>query len=219
LRERLRTHPLLLAAAALVSASPLAAQDRPEDYHVENLAFQGAGVFLFGLVPARSEPTLGAQLRVDLGEVAPSLRIAPSLTYWGSEYRDSELEELARRVEALCERGGSPCPGIDLGEVRVSDLSLGVDAQYLWTTSLGVEPYAGAGVSLHLLNGSGDLIEDTFVEDILDGITPGVSAHAGIEIPLASGLRLHGELRAELAGSASWLGAGVGALWHVGGRP
>jgi hypothetical protein len=201
--------------ATLLACSPLAAQDRIEDYDVSRLGFRGFGAFAYGVVPRRSEPTLGVQLRADLGEIAPSLRIAPSLSFWASEYRESELEQLADRVEALCERGGSPCPGIDVGQVEVSDLSLDIDAQYLWTTSLGVEPYAGAGVSLHLLNGSGDLIEDTFVEDILDGIVPGVSAHAGIEIPFGA-LRLHGELRGVLAGSASSVGAGVGAMWVVG---
>jgi hypothetical protein len=204
---------------ALLLAGPLSAQGRPEDYHPENLRFGGIGAFGYGVLPTRSEATLGVQLRADLGEIAPSLRIAPWIAGWQSDYRRSELDELEDRVEALCDRGGSPCPGVDLGEVGVRDLSLGVDAQYLWTTSLGVEPYAGAGVALHLVNGSGDLIEDTFVEDILDGIAPGVNAHAGIELPLAGGLRLHGELRGELAGSASWLGAGVGGMWRVGGRP
>jgi len=207
----------LSLAGTLLAGAPLCAQDRIEDYDVSRLGLRGVGVFGFGLIPTRSEPTIGVQLRVDLGEVAPSLRIAPSLTFWQSEYRDSELDDLAARVEALCDRGGSACPGIDLGKVEVRDLSLDLDAQYLWTTSLGVEPYAGAGVSLHLLNGSGDLIEDTFVEDILDGIVPGVGAHAGIEIPLGS-LRLHGELRGTLAGSASSVAAGIGGMWTIGGR-
>lgn len=204
-----------LLIALLLPAGAAAAQDRASDYDPANLYFRGMGGMAYGLVPARSEPALGVQLRVDLGELAPSLRLVPALTFWASEYRESEMEELGDRVEALCERGGSPCPGLDLGQVEVSDLSLEVDAQYLWTTSLGIEPYAGAGVGLHLLNGSGDLIEDTFVEDILDGITPGVNAHAGIELPLGA-LRLHGELRGTLAGSASWVGAGVGAVWGVG---
>ena len=212
-KRRLRAGTVILAT---LLASPLAAQDRIEDYDINRLGFRGLGAFGFAVVPTRSEPTLGLQLRADLGEIAPSLRIAPSLTFWASEYRESELDELSDRVEALCDRGGSPCPGIDLGQVEVSDLSLDVDAQYLWTTSLGVEPYAGAGVSLHLLNGSGDLIEDTFVEDILDGIAPGIGAHAGIEIPLGA-LRLHGELRGTLAGSASSVAAGIGGTWRVGG--
>ena len=211
-----RTILALLAVASLPLAAP--AQDQVSDYDVTNLYFRGAGVMVYAALPARSEVVPAVQLRVDLGEVAPSLRVVPAVTYWSSEYQESELEEVARRVEALCERGGSPCPGIDLGDVRIADLSLEVDAQYLWTTSVGFEPYTGAGVGLHLLNGSGDLIRETFVEDILDGITPGVNVHAGVELPLGA-LRLHGELRGTLAGSASWLGAGLGGVWHVtGGR-
>lgn len=204
--------PVLLAATA-----PLPAQRAASAYDPANLSLRGVGGMAFGLVPARSDPAVGVQFRADLGELAPSLRIVPVITFWASQYRESEVLELARRVEALCERGGSPCPGLDPGEVEVSDLSLEVDAQYLWTTSIGLEPYAGVGVGLHLLNGSGDLIDDTFVEDILDGIAPGVSAHAGIELPLSSALRIHGEARGALAGSASWAGIGLGGAWRVGG--
>lgn len=212
----MRRSPLLGALLAL-GALPLAAQDQVSDYDPANLYFRGMGGMAYWVAPSRSEPTVGVQLRVDLGELAPAVRVVPSVTFWKSEFRDSELEELGDRVEALCERGGSPCPGIDLGEVEVADLSLEVDAQYLWTTAAGIEPYAGAGVGIHLLDGSGDLIADTFVEDMLDGIAPGVNAHAGIELPLGA-LRLHGELRGTLAGNASWIGAGVGGVWTVGGR-
>ena len=83
-------------------------------------------------------------------------------------------------------------------------------------TRLVVGPRSTLEIETYLLNGSGDLIRETFVEDILDGITPGVNVHAGVELPLGA-LRLHGELRGTLAGSASWLGAGLGGVWHVAG--
>ena len=207
-----RLTPLLLLSSLIALAAPLGAQ-RPEDYDYDNLALTGLGVHLFGLVPARSEATLGLQFRADLGELGPNVRIAPSVTFWSTSIRDSEVRDIADRIEAACERAGSPCTGVSLGEVKLSDLSIDVDAHYLWTTDFGVEPYAGIGAGLHLVNGSGDFIEDTFVEDVLDAITPGFNVMAGLEIPLGPSLRLQTEARGVLVSNARWVGVAVGGAW------
>lgn len=216
--------PLALFALAALLPRDAGAQ-RPEDYDYENLAFRGLGAFVYAVIPARAEAAPGLQIRADLGEIGPNVRIVPSLTFWESELREGEVGEMEDRIEAACERSGSPCPGIDLGTVELSDLSLDVDAHFLFTTDFGVEPYAGLGAGVHLVNGSGEFIEDTFVEDVLDAITPGLNAMAGVEIPLGP-LVLQGELRGVLASNARWLGAGVGIQWSfdgaapgAGGRP
>jgi opacity protein-like surface antigen len=207
--RRLFILPALLAAFA---ASPARAQDW-EQYDYTNLAFSGGGVFLYGILPAHDEPALALQVRADLGLLGPAVRIVPSVTFWSSDVKESEIARVEDRVEEACERGGAPCPGIDLGEVSVSDLSIDVDAHFLWTTSYGVEPYAGLGVGIHLVNGRGDIVEGTFVEDVLDAISPGVNAMAGLELPLGPSLRLHGELRGMVAGNVRWIGAGVGGMF------
>ncbi|HEX8431185.1 MAG TPA: hypothetical protein VF625_07850 [Longimicrobium sp.] len=214
----------LLVIFLLACAGRAAAQG---GYDYDNLAFRGVGAFAFSVVPARSEATVGLQLRGDLGLLGPQVRIAPSVTFWTTRLQQEEVGRVARRLEALCEADGASCPGIELGEVRLSDLSLDMDAHYLWTTAFGIEPYAGLGAGLHLVNGGGEFIDDTFVEDILDAITPGLNAMAGIELPLGRSLRLHGEVRAVLAGGANWIGAGVGGTFTfptprpqaAGGRP
>jgi opacity protein-like surface antigen len=113
-------------------------------------------------------------------------------------------------VEEVCEAAGSPCAGVELGEVQLSDLSLDLDARYIARRWGPLEPYAGAGAGLHLVNGGGGFIDNTFVEDILDAITPGINAMTGVQLPLGRGLRLHGELRGVVAGGANWIGAGLG---------
>jgi len=207
---------LSLTIFALGAASPAAAQ-RPEDYDYENLAFRGLGVWVFGVLPARSETALALQVRADLGELGPNVRISPSITFWSSRIRDGELRKMEDRFENACERAGTPCPGIDLGEVKLSDLSIDVDAQFLFTTDFGIEPYAGLGAGVHLVNGRGDFIDDTFVEDVLDAITPGLNAMAGIEIPFGPALRLQAEARAVLASNVRSIGLGVGGAWTFGG--
>ncbi len=200
----------LLAAALLASTSQA---QTLEDYDYENLTITGIGAHLSYVFPTRTEPTLSFGVRADLGLLGPNLRISPGVSYWSSELRRSEVRRIEERIEALCERG-TPCPGIELGSIGVSDLFLDVDAHYLWTTDYFVEPYAGAGVSLHLLNGSGDFIDGTFVEDLLDAVSPGLNLIGGLELPLASNLRVIGEARGVLTGNVRFVTVGIGGSWR-----
>lgn len=203
------------AAAALVLALPGAARAQDmADYDYENLVLSGVGAHLSQIFPSRSEPTLGLNVRVDLGLLGPNVRISPGLTFWSTRLRDSEVERMEERIEAACDRGGVPCPGVDLGDVEISDLSIDVDGHFLWATDYIVEPYAGVGVSLHLLNGRGDFIEDTFVEELLDAIAPGFNVVGGLEFPVTETLRVLGEARGVLTGNIRYISLGVGGAWR-----
>jgi opacity protein-like surface antigen len=210
----IRSHALRLAAgAALVLALPARAQDAA-DYDYENLVLSGVGVHLSEIFPSRSEPATALNVRVDLGLLGPNVRISPGLTFWTTQLRDGEVDRMEERIEASCENGGVSCPGVELGEVEISDFSLDVDAHFLWATEYIVEPYAGAGVSLHLLNGRGDFIEDTFVEDLLDAIAPGFNLVGGLEFPITESLRVLGEARGVLTGNVRYISVGVGGAWR-----
>ncbi len=203
------------AAAALVLALPGAARAQGmADYDYENLVLSGVGAHVAQIFPSRSEPTLGLNVRVDLGLLGPNVRISPGLTFWSTRLRDSEVNRMERRIEDACDRAGSPCPGVDLGDVEISDFSLDVDAHYLWATDYAVEPYAGVGVSLHLLNGRGDFIDDTFVEELLDAIAPGFNLVGGLEFPVTESLRVLGEARGVLTGNVRYISLGVGGAWR-----
>ena len=204
----------ILSAAVLLAPTALRAQDMA-DYDYENLVFSGVGAHLMGVFPARTDPALGLNVRVDLGLLGPNVRISPGLTYWSSQLRASEVERMESRIEDACDRGGVPCPGIELGGVEVSDFSLNVDAHYLWTTDYFVEPYAGVGVSLHLLNGSGEFVDDTFIEELLDAIAPGLDLVGGLEFPVAGNLRVLGETRAVLTGNTRYVSVSVGGAWRL----
>lgn len=210
-----RSTAILAGAAALALAIPGAARAQDmADYDYENLVLSGVGAFVSQIFPSRSEPTLGLNVRVDLGLLGPNVRITPGLTFWSTRLRDSEVERMEERIEAACDRGGVPCPGVDLGDVEISDLSIDVDGHFLWATDYVVEPYAGVGVSLHLLNGRGDFIEDTFVEELLDAIAPGFNVVGGLEFPITENLRVLGEARGVLTGNIRYISLGVGGAWR-----
>src|SRR5688572_24540262 len=175
----------ILALAAVLPAAPVRAQDLA-DFDYENLAFRGIG-FEFGyLWPDKVAPTPSYGLRMDLGYLGPGLRITPSMTFWSSEMKRVEVARLEDRLEILIARQqpGSPPPVVTLDPIDWSDLALALDAAVVWQVPYGFLTFAGAGAAVHFLNGSGEAIAGTFIEDLLDSVSAGLGLHAGVEYPV-----------------------------------
>jgi len=205
--QKLLIAMLLLCAPAGVGAQTLA------DYDYENLSFRGIG-FDYGYIwPSKVAATPTYTIRLDLGFLGPGVRIAPMLSYWSSALRGTELDRLAEQINRLppLQQQGVTLTAADLGEITWSDLTVGIDTHLLWTTPIGVLTYVGVGASLHALNGHGDFIEDTFVEDLLDSTAAGVAVMAGLEYQVAPRLRLYGEARYTLVTDIRYPGVRVGA--------
>lgn len=156
-----------------------------EDYDYENLAFRGVGLSAGAIWPSTLESATSYRLRVDLGYLGPGVRIVPALTYWSSSLEDSEIAAFEQQL------GGA----VELGEIDLSDMALQVDAHFVWTTPIDLLTYLGVGAGMHALNGQGESIDDTFIEDLLDSFMPGISLIGGVEYPFAPRLRVFGEGR------------------------
>jgi hypothetical protein len=152
-------------------------------------------------------------IRLDLGFLGPGVRIAPHLSYWSSDMRNTELDRLAEQINRLppLQQQGVQLTAADLGNITWSDLSIGIDTHLMWTTPVGLLTYVGVGAALHALNGHGDFIESTFVEDLLDSTAAGVAVMAGLEYQLAPRLRFYGEARYTLVTDIRYPGLRVGA--------
>jgi len=209
----------VLAGLALLSAAfaaPVGAQDLA-DYDYANLSFRGIGIDWGYIWPSKVESTQAYSLRIDLGYLGPGIRIAPVLSYWNSQVKDSELQRFAdqlNRLEALRGRGVE-IEAAELGEIDYSDLSLMVDAHVVWNTPVALLTYVGAGVGVHALNGRGDAIADTFVEDLLDSTTAAAAIMAGVEGEVFPSLRIYGEARYTLMSDVRYPGFRVGASFMV----
>jgi hypothetical protein len=198
-----------LAAVAL--AQPARAQELA-DFDYENLRFRGFAPEWGYLWPTRVEPAQSWGVRLDLGYLGPGVRIVPSVTYWSSAFKASEVRELERRVASLIStQTDQPPPTVDLDVIDWSDVALAVDAQLVWRVPYGVLTFAGLGAAAHLLDGAGPAVDDTFVEDLLDSVTTGVNVHAGIEYPLAHHFRLYGQARYEVMGDLRYSQVRLGA--------
>lgn len=209
----MRIPAILLLLTALAAPGPAPAQSL-EDYDYENLAFRGVGLELGGIWPLGVERELLLGARADLGYLGPDVRIVPRITFWSSSLREGVVDELRENVLRLCREPESDCVR-EFGEVRVSDLALSLDAHYTWPAWAGLVPYTGAGLGIHLLNGQGELIDDTFVEDLLDAITPGINLIAGTELPLGSHLRLFTEARGVLGTDLQYAALVAGGSWTI----
>jgi hypothetical protein len=213
----------LLLAALLAAAPALRAQGdtltatAPSGaYGVDSLAFRGLAADVGRIWPLRIDATTLVELRADLGPVSPRVRLVPTLSFWASRFHTGEVHRLEEQIQKVCAaQHGTTCPALDLGEVRVSDLALGLDAEVSLRPHGGLYPYFSVGGAMHLLNGQGDAIDGTFVEGLLDAIAPGLQTAGGIEVPLGRALRVYGEGRAVLSSDTRYVGLIVGGSWRL----
>jgi hypothetical protein len=196
---------LALGAPARASGQGLAG------YGYQNLQFRGLGVQVGWVVPTELETTISYGLHADMGFVGPNVRVIPSMRFWSSTLRQGQLDRLSEQIVQLCEKQATECPALNLGEVQRSDLELSTEAHYMFPIR-PISLYAGGGLSLHLFNGRGELIDDTFVEDLLDTVAPGFNLLAGIAIPIGK-IRIFGEARAVLTSDIQYGNVAAGATW------
>src|SRR5690554_248060 len=90
-----------LAALCLLAVPTAAAAQSLADYDYENLTFRGLGLEYGRIWPTKVEPTAAYTLKADLGFLGPSVRIAPSLSYWSSRINADELGRLADQLSQL----------------------------------------------------------------------------------------------------------------------
>jgi hypothetical protein len=192
---------LALGLGLFLCAGEVNAQTSLADYDYENLSFRGFSLEAGYIWPTRVEPTYTVGARVDLGYLGPGLRLVPGVAYWSSTMKGSEVRELERTVDDLVAGQldpGTSFSGVDLGTIDWSDFIISMDGHFVWSVPLDLLTFAGAGMSLHFLNGDGEAISGTFVEDLLDSVKPGFNLHGGLEYPLSDGFRLYGAARYEM---------------------
>lgn len=181
---------VLVAALAVGPLCGLHAQGL-EDYDYENLAFRGIGLAVGPVWPTKVDGAVQYTARADLGFLGPGVRIAPSLSYWTSELEEAELVRLADKLNEL----GASLDPATLRPIDWTNVNLTLDGHYMWRVPANFFTYVGVGLGVHVLDGAGNAIDGTFVEDLLDSVTAGVSGVAGLEYAATDRFRLFGEAR------------------------
>jgi hypothetical protein len=202
-----------IACALLLVPAGATGQDLA-DLDYENLGFRGFGLDWGYLWPNRIERAGSVGLRIDMGYAGPGLRIMPTVTYWSSPLQQGEITELEDRIEALItEQSGAPSPALDLGTIRWRDVAVGVDAHVVWDSLLDLLTYGGIGVTAHVLDGDGDAIAGTFIDDLLDSVTAGFNLHFGMEYPVTDRFRIYGLSKYEVMSDLQYFTVRAG--WQI----
>jgi hypothetical protein len=207
----------LALVLAAIPGEPLSGQSLA-DYDYDQLTFRGVAFEAGWIFPDRVEDTEQFGMRFDLGYLGPGIRLTPRIGWFSSRMTDREVARLETRVAELVfdQNPLSPLPEVDLGVVDWSVFSVGLDAHFVWRVPFGLLTYMGGGVAAHFQNGSGDVVDGTFIEDLLDSPVAGVNAQAGIEYPVSDVIRVYGDLRYEIAGDLRFPAFRVGLAFMTG---
>ena len=111
------------------------------------------------------------------------------------------------------EQNGGVRPALDLGRIDYTDIAFGVDAQVVWELPLDVLTFGGLGLAAHIMDGDGEVISGTFVEDLLDSVEPGLNLHLGTEYPIQENMRVYANGRYEVMPHLQYLQVRVG--WQL----
>ena len=187
------------------------------DYDYEKLAFRGISVEYGNILFKTYEETEVYSVKLDLGFLGPGVRMATRASYWSSEMVPEELVsfESSLNTMILAQGGVLPGNGMEIGSIKRDDMSVSVEADYVWRIPLGMLLSTGFGASAHLVNGTTQIPDDTFLNGLLDSFTAGFNVHSGLEYLVTDRIRLYGDSRIGLAGNVRFFqfGGGLTILW------
>ena len=206
------------AASTLVVVFPcsVAAQGQGswlERLGIDKLRFSGLGVQVGRVTPYGIVPTNSYSLQADYGELAPGWRVYFHATYWGSQFRDEQVQEYADSLEnTISDPTGDA--EVVLGDITVSDIVLGADVRRTYLSNRWFSPYIGGGLATHVVNADGRLIDGTFVERATDVIAVGVAGTAGLTLRFIPHIAIEGQARYDFLSLARFASLRVGASYY-----
>jgi hypothetical protein len=181
---------------------------------IDRLRLTAVGLTVGMAWPRRAVATRVYGVQADYGEIAPGFRLVFAGSYWTTHYSDDAVRGLESAV-----REATGVDTVRFGRIRTSDLSMAADVRWRpgprHRTAPGVlRPYVAAGPTLHFLDTEGVPINDTFVEQALDGVALGVGAGAGFDAALLSNVILTMHARYDLFSGAHYASIRAGGSYR-----
>ena len=135
-------------------------------------------------------------VEADYGELVPHWRIFFGAAVWSSHFSDEAVRNLINTIYSNSVTHPNPADTLRYRQISIADVILNIDARYspLRAQSF-LRPYLSFGVAVNVQDASGAAIRGTIVQKQLDGISPGLSGGAGLEMRLARWLILDGQAR------------------------
>ena len=217
-RVTLRRRTIAALTSVVVGVFPcaLAAQEQGswlERLGIDKLRFSGLGAHIGRVAPYGIVPANSYSLQADYGELAPGWRVQFHATYWGSQFRDDQVQVYADSLEdTLSDPTGDA--EVVLGDITVSDIVIGADIRRTYWYGRWFSPYLGGGLATHVVNADGRLIDGTFVVRATDVIAVGVAGSAGVTLRFLGHIALEGQARYDFLSLARFASLRVGASYN-----
>ncbi|MFC1639699.1 hypothetical protein ACFL3B_02930 [Gemmatimonadota bacterium] len=205
-----------LVSLLLLCPQIVGAQSFLEQFSYEGLRFSGIGVEFGGVASDRLTREFSGAVRVDYGRIAPKVRVLIGASYFEGELNATEIQELALGIQRVVNPAMSSL--IDIGTITWSDIEVDLDLQYVLEAGTRVTTYVGVGFATHVRNGSGTIIDDTFVEDALDTIDAGLNLSFGTAVEVFPAMQFTIDLRGGLTSELRTATARAGFMYRVAGR-
>ena len=187
---------------------------------IDRLRLSTVGAAMGLALPRRSEPAQLYAVFADYGEIARGVRVVFETSYWTSRYSDGAVRGLEQAVGRAV---GTDT--LHFGRIRTSDLTLGTDVRFYPRERRAarrgargdaavLRPFVGGGFALHLLDIEGVPINDTFVEQALDGVGLGLAGTAGLDVALLPNVSLTMHARYDLFSGAHFASLRAGGSYR-----
>ena len=152
-------------------------------------------------------------MRLDYGFIAPKVRVLLGVSYYRAQLDRDTRDQFVQRLRALINDPTNDYT-INIGRIYWADVVLDMDFQYMLPQGSKVTTYLGAGLGVHLRNGSGPAINGTFVEDALDEISAAANLSLAIEVKMGSGWRATIDTRGVVSTGLSTVSLRTGLMYR-----
>ena len=205
---------VLILTVLWLAPGPGQAQGFLDQFSYEGLGFSGIGFDIGPVGSDRLTTEVSGGVRVDYGMIAPRVRVMLGANYFKGELNQEEILKFERQLlQNVQDPTGDAT--VDVGRITWSNLEATFDLQYLFPSGPRFLTYIGLGIGVHVRNGSGTAIENTFVEDALDTITASADLTVGMDLALSDNFLFTTDVRGTLSSELIMASARVGFMYRI----
>ena len=197
----------------LFAAPTLQGQDTGRVISIDSLQLTSLGVDVGGVRPAQSEPAPLLGVSADYGPLSKTLRLRLEASYWQSRLTDGVVKhytDILSRVITDPSRDDVIVPS----RVSLYDVTFGVGVRWQPLQATVVQPFAGGGVAMHVINAEGPLINGTFVERLFDSFSTGFFAESGVLVKPVKEFGVEGRVRGDMVNGFRSVSARIGGVYY-----
>ena len=194
---------------------PLDAQALSSRLGLDSLQLSAMGMDVGLIRPSQTEPASVFGISADYGRLSRTLRLRLEAGYWESRLTDEVIRTFTDSVKRIIS-DPSKDDVVRYSRVTLYDVTMGMSVRYMPLQTAVLQPFAGLGVGVHVINAEGPLIDGTFVERLLDNISTGLFTEAGVMFRPLPRIGVDGRVRGDLVNGFRALSVRVGGVYYFG---